>query len=74
MLLMKDNGITSGKWKIGFNFNLSAVDAGPTPEQVAPSMIISVDTFLLTEVLATEKGPLVIDAATLGNRDTKKVE
>lgn len=60
--LLEKQGISQGKWKIGVNFTVAAVEAGPTPEGRRPSMVISVDHVLLTETDATDSGPLVVDA------------
>lgn len=58
-LLLEKQGIKSGKWVVGFNFNIVGVEAGPTPEQTRPGMVVSVEHFMLTA--AQVDGPMVID-------------
>ncbi len=64
-LLLKQQGVTEGKWSIGFGFNVVAGNAGPSPEAARPSMIVSVDKINIA--LADENTPagMVVDAKTL---------
>ena len=61
-LLLEKEAIHHGRWKIGVNFSIGAVEAGPTPDKVSPGMVVSVDQFLLTAVGKNEAGPLIVDA------------
>ena len=62
-LLLQKQGITEGYWTVGVNFGIAAAQAGPNPESVRPSMVISVDKVLISR--ATEPGPLTVDAASV---------
>lgn len=59
--LLAKQGIHSGKWTIGVGFMVTGAEAGPTPEQIRPAMIVSIDHLLLTA--ATQDGPLTVEAA-----------
>lgn len=58
-VLLEKQGVTSGKWTIGFGFNIAGAEAGPNPDAIRPSMVISVDHFLMTA--AEKDGPLVVE-------------
>jgi hypothetical protein len=60
-LLLKKQGVNDGLWSVGVQFALGAVNAGPDPTKVMPSMLVSVEKVMLTK--ATEMTPLTIDAA-----------
>lgn len=62
-LLAKKQGIKEGLWTVGFQFSLSAVNAGPDQSKILPSMLVSVEKVLLTR--ANEPSPLTIDGADL---------
>ena len=62
-LLLRKQGIKEGLWTIGVNFGVGTFAAGPTPEAVRPSMIVSVDKVILTRTDAPS--PLTLDAATI---------
>jgi len=60
-LLLKKQGIKEGLWTVGVQFALGAVNAGPDPTKVMPSMLVSVEKVMLTR--ATEMTPLTVDAS-----------
>jgi len=60
-LLVKKQGIKEGLWTVGVQFALGAVNAGPDPTKVMPSMLVSVEKVMLTR--ATEMTPLTVDAS-----------
>ena len=60
-ILLKKQGIKTGLWTIGVNFGIAPMNAGPSPETVRPSMMISLDKLLISKV--DEPGPLTIDAS-----------
>lgn len=62
-LLLQEKGIKEGLWTVGVQFNLSAVNAGPDPSKMLPSMLVSVEKMILTRT--TEASPLTIDASSL---------
>ncbi len=63
-ILLNRENIREGLWTVGVMFAGTPAEAGPNPESIRPSMVISVDKFLLTR--ADKKGPLVIDASEKG--------
>jgi len=60
-LLLKKQGIKEGLWTVGVQFALGAVNAGPDPTKVMPSMLVSVEKVMLTR--AIEMTPLTVDAS-----------
>lgn len=64
-ILLKKQGIKEGRWTLGIGFNLSPAHAGPTPDSVRPSMIVSVDKIMLSRAEPNTPDQLVIDASTV---------
>jgi hypothetical protein len=64
-LLLKKQGITQGMWTVGVNFAIGVTNAGPNPETIRPSAIVSVDKIVLSR--AEGPGPMIVDASNPGN-------
>lgn len=62
MLLARQN-IKEGRWTVGVGFAVSTAHAGPSPEAVRPSMIVSVDKIMLSRAEPNTPEQLVIDAS-----------
>ncbi len=60
-ILLKKQGIKTGIWTIGVNFGVLATHAGPSPDIIRPSMVVSVDKLVISKV--DEPGALTIDAS-----------
>ena len=63
-MLLKQKGIKEGLWDIGVNFKMAALLAGPDEASSRPTMMVSIDSLLLTRV--KEVTPMTVDASTLG--------
>jgi hypothetical protein len=64
--LMRAEGITEGKWLLGFEFEFGAGNMGPSPAEVKPSGIVSIKSVVLSR--QPDDAPdfkIVVDAATL---------
>lgn len=64
-ILLKKQGIKEGRWTLGVGFNLSPAHAGPTPDSVRPSIIVSVDKLVLSRAEANTPESLAINAASI---------
>jgi hypothetical protein len=64
-LLMKQQGITEGRWAIGVGFNVMAGHAGPSPEAARPSMIVSVDKINIGRADENTPDSMVVDAKSI---------
>lgn len=67
-VMLQDSGIHEGHWTLSIGFRLGAGAFGMTPEEVAPSGFISIDTIGIqrTEAPAGQPlPPLTFDAAEL---------
>jgi hypothetical protein len=62
-ILLKHNNITEGFWTVGVQFTGAGAEAGPANDKMRPSLIVSVDSILLTK--SPVMTPLTIDAASL---------
>lgn len=64
--LIKAQDIKEGIWVVGFEYGFGAANAGPSPSEIKPSMIISVNNFLLVKVKDGEQvPPFAVDAASV---------
>jgi hypothetical protein len=62
--LIKAQGIKEGSWVVGFDFAVAAANAGPSPTEIKPSMILSVNNLTLVRVKEGEPvPPFAVDAA-----------
>jgi hypothetical protein len=62
-LLIKKADLHDGKWQLGFTYGLTALNAGPSPEQIVPGAIIGIMNVVLTKALDNSPEALVADAA-----------
>lgn len=62
-LLMTAKGIHDGVWMLQVNFNMLGLNAGPSPEEMSPSVIVGITGVGLAKV--NEIAPLCFDAAEL---------
>jgi hypothetical protein len=60
-LMIKDKGLHEGLWHLQVQFGLSAVNAGPSDQEMNPTAVVPVLSIGLVSV--TAPGPLVFDAA-----------
>lgn len=62
--LVKQQNLREGRWFVAFEFNLSAGNAGPGPNDLRPSAIVSINGMLLVRVRDGEPDlPFQVDAA-----------
>jgi hypothetical protein len=67
-LLVKHQGLTSGKWMLGAEFNFGAMMAGNSQNEVKPSAVVQLNRIQLTQ--APPDAPAqatVVDASQLAN-------
>jgi hypothetical protein len=62
-MLLAKQGIKEGRWTLGVGFAISAAHAGPSPDAVRPSMVVSVDKIMLSRAEPNTPEQLVIDAS-----------
>ena len=62
-LLLRKQQIKDGLWTIGVAFNVGAMLAGPEPDKVRPSMMVSIERLVLTKT--DDLTPLTVDASKL---------
>lgn len=64
-LLIQKQGIKEGRWSIGVAFSLAAAQAGPSPDRVRPTMMVSVDKLVLSRADGDAPEVLTVDASTI---------
>jgi len=60
-LMIKDQGIHEGLWALLVNFGFGAMNAGATPDDLAPTAMVQVNGFGIQKAL--EKSGMTVDAA-----------
>ncbi|WP_271585676.1 hypothetical protein [Bradyrhizobium sp. CCBAU 53415] len=71
--LVRQQGLTSGQWTLGIEFNFTAMMAGPNPNDVKPSALLQVNRLQLVQVGPdTVPGEPVVDAGKMAAR--KKIK
>lgn len=60
-MILERQGVTKGRWAVGVNFNVGGAEAGPSPELIRPSMLVSVDSLNVTLAPPNATGPQIID-------------
>jgi hypothetical protein len=62
--LVRVQGITEGKWVLGFEFNLGAGLIGVTPENPKPAAFVAINKIVLSRHIEGQpEPPFVVDAA-----------
>ena len=62
--LVKQQGLTSGKWTLAIEFNFSAMMAGPSPNEMKPTALIAIQRLQLVAAGAqTVPGSPIVDAS-----------
>lgn len=67
--LIKQQGLTTGVWALGVEFNFQAVAAGTSPEEVKPSILVQVNRLQLVEAPSDSPVGTHVDAAKLTSRE-----
>jgi hypothetical protein len=62
-LLIKKAELHDGKWQLGFTYGLTAVNAGPSPEQIVPGAMLGIMNVVLIKAQDDSPAALVADAA-----------
>jgi hypothetical protein len=68
--LIKKAGLHEGKWQLSLSFGLSALNMGPSPDQMVPGAAIGVLNFVLLKAQAESPESLVADAAVVNPAST----
>lgn len=75
-LLIRHVGVHEGQWMLTANFGMAPGNFGPTPETVAPGMLVVVNHLGIQRVEAgTESpAPLTLDAAVVNPKSKAKTK
>jgi hypothetical protein len=72
--LLKQKGITSGRWTLNFELQLGAGLFGMTPDDVKPSAFVQINRLQLVEVADGQPPPtsMIVDLDAASDKSAKK--
>lgn len=61
-LMIKKAGIHEGKWVLLVNFGFTAINGGPSPDQMVPAAVVGVQSIGIQKAALDSPSGLVVDA------------